>query len=327
MNQTTAGVADDLDPDIRRFQREMAAAYGRYPDFDGLPLGERRRIAEEVRAPWAAGGPVMHSAETLNVGPLGVRIRIHRPDARQVLPVLIYVHGGGWTLFSLDTHDRLMREYAARAGVAVVGIDYSLSPEAKFPRALDEIVSVVRWLRSEGAAHGLDPQRIAIGGDSAGGNLSVAANLALLRDRDAPLSAILVNYGAFDRESVYPSYQRYDGPEYNLTTAEMAVFWENYLRGAQDFGDPLASPMRAEVAGLPPTFFAIAACDVLADENRAMADRLRAAGVPVALCEYAGATHSFLEAVSISPLADRALAEASTWLAAQISVNNDNDSQ
>lgn len=327
MNQTTAGVADDLDPDIRRFQREVAAAYGRYPDFDRLPLAERRRIAEEVRAPWAAGGPVMHGTEMLNVGPSGVRIRIHRPDGRRMLPVLIYIHGGGWTMFSLDTHDRLMREYAARAGIAVVGVDYSLSPEAKFPRALDEIVSVIRWLRAEGEAHGLDPRRIAIGGDSAGGNLAVAANLALLQAGDAPLSAILVNYGAFDRKSAYPSYARYDGPEYNLTTAEMAAFWANYLRGAQDFDDPLACPMGAHVAGLAPTFFAVAACDVLADENRVMAARLVEAGVPVVYREYPGAAHSFLEAVSISALADRALAEASAWLAARIGSNNDNDSQ
>lgn len=327
MNQTTAGVADDLDPDIRRFQREMAAAYGRYPDFEQLPLGERRRIAEEVRAPWAAGGPVMHSTETLNVGAFGVRVRIHRPNAGAMLPALIYVHGGGWTMFSLDTHDRLMREYAARAGVAVVGIDYSLSPEAKFPLALDEIVSVVRWLRAEGEAHGLDPRRIAIGGDSAGANLSVAANLALVRDGKAPLSAILVNYGAFDGRADYPSYGRYDGPAYNLTTAEMAVFWANYLRDDADFGDPLACPMRADLAGLPPTFFAVAACDILADENRDMAARLAAAGVAVDFRDYAGATHSFLEAVSISPLADRALAETSEWLSGQICANNDNDSQ
>ncbi len=318
MNHTTGEVADDLDPDIRRFQREVAAAYGRYPDFDQLSLAERRRIAEEVRAPWAAGGPVMHSTEMLDVGPLGVRIRIHRPDARAGLPALIYIHGGGWTMFSLDTHDRLMREYAARVGIAVVGIDYSLSPEAKFPRALDEIVSVVGWLREAGAAHGLDPTRIAIGGDSAGGNLSVATNLALLQGGDAPLSAILVNYGAFDRTAAYPSYTRYDGPAYNLTTAEMAVFWGNYLRGTEDFANPLACPMGAELDGLPPTFFSVAACDVLADENERFAARLVEAGVPVTYREYPGATHSFLEAVSISPLADRALAEASEWLSSQI---------
>ncbi|MBB4632664.1 alpha/beta hydrolase [Sphingosinicella soli] len=314
MNPVSAGSPDDLDPDIRRFQREMAAAYGRYPDFDRLPLAERRRIAEDVRAPWAAGGPVMHDTRTLAVGADGVRVRIHRPDRRAVLPVLVYIHGGGWTMFSLDTHDRLMREYAARAGVAVIGVDYSLSPEAKFPAALGEIVSVIRWLRAEGPAHGLDSARIAIGGDSAGGNMAVATNLRLLADGDAPLTAMLVNYGALDSRPAHPGYRRYDGPAYNLTAAEMAVFWENYTRGPHDLDDPLACPMRADVAGLPPAFFAVAECDILADENRLMAARLTEAGIPAELHIYPGAAHSFLEAVSISPLAERALAESSAWL-------------
>ncbi|WP_380876088.1 acetylesterase [Sphingomonas sp. DBB INV C78] len=311
-------IADDLDPDIRRFQREMAASYGRYPDFEQLSLPERRRIAEEVRAPWTSGGPVMHRTEERLVGPLGVRIRIHRPDDKPAAPVLIYVHGGGWTMFSLDTHDRLMREYAARAGVVVVGVDYSLSPEAKFPVALDQIDSVIGWLRSEGTAHGIDPARIAIGGDSVGGNMTVAANLRLLAAGKPPLAAMLINYGAFDSRPAHPSYQRYDGPEYNLTIAEMAVFWDNYARTPADLDNPFASPIRADLAGLPPAFFAIAECDVLADENRVLAGRMIKAGVSVDLNVYMGATHSFVEAVSISPLADRALSEASAWLAARL---------
>ncbi|MGV3480090.1 MAG: alpha/beta hydrolase [Sphingobium sp.] len=308
-------IIDDLDPDIRRFQRDVAAAYGRYPDFDRLPLTERRRIAEDVRAPWAAGGPVMASTEERRVGPHGVRIRIHRPKDRGDMPILVYIHGGGWTMFSLDTHDRLMREYAARAGVAVVGVDYSLSPEAKFPVALDEIVSAIRWLRAEGAALGLDASRIAIAGDSVGGNMTITANLRLRAAGEPVLAAMLVNYGALDSRPVHPSYRRYDGPDYNLTTAEMAVFWANYARDAGDLDDPFACPMRADPAGLPPAFIAIAECDVLADENRIMAARLAEAGSAVTLRIYPGATHSFLEAVSIAPLADRALAEASAWLA------------
>lgn len=310
-----APVLDDLDPDIRRFQQEMAAGYGRYPDFDRLPLAERRQIAEDVRAPWTTGGPVMASTEECRVGPHGVRIRIHRPDDKPFLPVLVYIHGGGWTMFSLDTHDRLMREYAARAGVAVVGVDYSLSPEAKYPVALDEILSAIRWLRAEGTVHGLDPSRIAIAGDSVGGNMTIAANLRLRAAGEPMLAAMLVNYGALDSRPDHPSYRTYDGPGYNLTTAEMAVFWANYARDAADLDDPFASPMRAGLAGLPSAFFAIAECDVLADENRILALRMAEAGGDATARVYAGATHSFLEAVSISPLADRALAEASAWLA------------
>ena len=253
-------------------------------------------------------------AETVDrsAGPMQVPVRIHRPVADPSLPVLIYAHGGGWMLFSLDTHDRLMREYASRARVTVVGVDYSLAPEAKFPRPVEELVSVVRWLRSEGASAGLFPSRIAIGGDSAGGNLAVATNLALIGAGEQPLAAQLLNYGAFDPDP-RPSHGRFDGPDYNLTSHEMMDFWVNYLP-PEAASDPLARPLLADLTGLPPTFLCIAECDILSDENWEMAEALMNAGVPVTARSYAGAAHSFLEAVSISPLADRALAEASEWL-------------
>jgi acetyl esterase len=251
--------------------------------------------------------------------PGGVRVRIYRPDDGPLLPVLVYLHGGGWTLFSLDTHDRLMREYAARAGVAVVGVDYSLAPEARFPTAIEEIVEVIAWLREAGAELGLDPERTAIGGDSAGANLAFATCLAL-REVGAPLpAAMLLNYGAFDsRPADHASYLRYDGERYNLTAAEMASFWRGYLRGPEDHDNPLANVMLCDPASLPPAFFAIAACDVLADENVALASKLEAAGVETRVRVYEGAVHSFLEAVSISDLADRALDGAAEWLRARL---------
>ncbi len=309
--------AGDLDPEIRRFHHAIKGGYAAHPKGPGHTVADSRRVAELVRAPWARGGPAMAATEERRVGGLSVRVRVHRPQAGATLPVLFYVHGGGWMLFSLDTHDRLMREYAARAGVAVVGIDYSLSPEARFPRALEEIVSVIDWVRAEGASHGLDPSRAAIGGDSVGGNMSVAANL-LLREQGKPvLRAMLLNYGAFDH-AVTPSHDRYGGDGYMLGSAEMAVFWDAYLRGPGDCGNPLAVPLRADLRGLPPAFMAIARCDILLDGNVAMAAALRAAGVAVEERVYEGASHSFLEAVSISPLADRALAEASAWLAGNL---------
>ena len=215
-------------------------------------------------------------------------------------------------LFSLDTHDRLMREYAARAQVTVVGVDYSLAPEAKFPRPVEEIVSVARWVRSEGASAGLNPANIAIGGDSAGGNLAVATNLALIAAGQQPLDAQLLNYGAFDPDP-RPSHDHFGGPDYNLTSEEMTDFWVNYLP-PDAASDPLARPLLGDLSGLPPTFLCIAECDILADENWEMAEALEQAGVAVTARSYEGAAHSFLEAVSISPLADRALTEASDWL-------------
>ncbi|RAK51581.1 alpha/beta hydrolase [Phenylobacterium deserti] len=313
----------DLDPDIRRFMDITAAAYAEHPALDGLPLPEARQVFEAVRTRWRTGGPVM--AATLDdrwpTRHGQVRVRVHRPTEAGPgpAPALVYLHGGGWTIFSIDTHDRLMREYAARAGVVVVGVDYALSPEARFPVALEQVLDVVDALRRDGASVGVDPERLAIGGDSAGGNLSLAAALAL-RDGGAGevLSGLLLNYPVLDRHVAAADGDRFGGPAYMLSVDEMETFWANYLSRPQDADDPLANPARAELAGLPPVFLTIAECDVLAGQGHAAAARLVAAGVPVEARVYAGASHSFLEAVSIAPLAERALAEGAAWLRARL---------
>lgn len=308
--------ADDVDPEIRQFVIALNHGYGQFSDFDALPLPERRAAAEAVRHQWRLGGPEMARTHERTIA--GCRVRFHHPVAAdEPQPALLYVHGGGWTMFSIDTHDRLMREYAGRAGVVVIGVDYSLSPEAKFPTALDEVTTVFRWLHEHGREHGVDPDRIAIGGDSAGANLSVATSLKLKSSSEALPIAMLLNYGAFDPGEV-PSYARFDGPAYMLTVDEMNRFWRDYTTGPDTYADPFVAPLKADLRGLPPAFLAIAECDILADTSRVMADRLRTAGVDVEAPSYPGATHSFLEAVSVSSLADRAFAEASSWLAAKL---------
>ena len=304
---------DDVDPEIREFLRRMFAASAQLGAGPHLGVVERRALAEKQRAPWVAGGPVMHASEDLRVGSSQTRIRIHRPSADPDLPVLVYLHGGGWTLFSIDTHDRLMREYAGRAGCAVLGVDYSLAPEHLFPRALDEIAEVLAWLAAEGRAHGLDPARFALGGDSAGANLSLSTAIRA-REAGAPQPrGLVLNYGAFDG-APSPSFERYGDPDrYMLTGPEMDDFWLTYL-GATPVDDVLARPLHADLHRLPPAWLCVAQCDVLLDENVELARRLEAAVVPAELRIYEGATHSFLEAVAISKLADRAFAEASQWL-------------
>ena len=304
---------DDVDPQVRQFLQRLAAGYEAYPQLASAALPEARRIVEAVRAQWVQGGPEMASTEELRVGALGTRVRILRPRAAGDLPALAYFHGGGWTMFSIDTHDRLMREYAARAGIAVVAVDYSLSPEAKFPRALEEAVDVIGWLRLEGPGHGIDGSRLAVGGDSAGANLSVSSQLRLRGLGQPPVSAMLLNYGVYT-DRITPSWQCYDGPSYMLESGEMNQFWTNYLRTDADRNDPLAVPLLGDLRGLPPAFMAIAECDILLDGNRMMAQALREAGVETETRLYPGATHSFLEAMSVSDLADRALDETSDWL-------------
>ncbi|HWE45664.1 MAG TPA: alpha/beta hydrolase [Caulobacteraceae bacterium] len=317
--------ADPVDPDIRRFVREISAGFAGHPGFESAPYPQARAIAEQVRRPWREGGPVM--AQTLDLTSPGcARLRIHypkaqapeaqAPEAQALSPALVYLHGGGWTIFSIDTHDRLMREYAKRSGLVVVGIDYPLSPEAKYPTALNEIVETVRWLARDGAALGIDSRRLYIGGDSAGGNLSLATALKLRDESEGDLvKGLLLNYGAFTDACSDEAAQRYGGEDFMLGADEMRVYWANYLRTTADAAEPYACPMRASLAGLPPVFLVVAECDVLAEQSHAMAARLKDAGVAATMEVYRGATHSFLEAVSISPLADKAIADASAWLA------------
>jgi acetyl esterase len=314
--------ADPLDPQIRAFVDALAAGWARFPADGERPIGETRRIAEQVRAPWRAGGPVMAATSDIVVPTRrgDVRVRIHRPsDEPEAQPALVYLHGGGWTIFSIDTHDRIMRELAARAGVVVFGVDYALSPEAKYPHALHQVVDVVRWLRAHAGALEVDPSRIAIGGDSAGANLSAAASIAL---RDAgegdALAGMLLLYGCFTPDSSAAAISGFGAPGNLLTSEEMASFWENYLARREDASQPLAAPLRAELGGLPPAFLVAAQCDVLCEQSHAFAQRLRAAGVAADLIEYPGATHSFLEAVSIAAVAGRALADCAAWLRARL---------
>lgn len=302
---------DMADPDIRRFVDTIDAAYAEHGAPAGASMAVRRAVAERVRQPWREGGPIMVESRELDMG--GVRLRLHRPVADAKLPVMLYIHGGGWTLFSIDTHDRMMREYAARAGIAVLGIDYSLSPESKFPVALEECAAALEWIAAQAESLNLDRDRMLIGGDSAGANLSVATCL-LQRQRGRALpAAMLLNYGAFAPERT-PSYARFGAGDYSLEADEMDAFWANYVDSAEQLADPLVAPLHADLAGLPPAFLAIAECDILADCNDAFAGKLEAAGVATRAVTYQGATHSFLEAVSIAPLASRAFDEQATWI-------------
>lgn len=317
---TQAGA--DLDPAIARFIRETGEAYRQHEDLASLSNVEVRRICEAVRAPWREGGPGMVSTSERQVDTRhgAVRVRVYNPSTDNSKPALIYLHGGGWTIFSLDTHDRVMREYAARAGVVVIGVDYALSPEAKFPVALEQTVDVALWLGEAGAAIGVDPDRIAIGGDSAGGNLALCASLMLRAlGRDDLIKAMVLNYAVLDTDSTPEYRQRFGGPAYMLTPDEMTVFWTNYLTSPAERDDPLANPAKARLEGLPPAFLAIPECDLLTSQSLAMVDRLKAANVSVRAVVYPGASHSFLEAVAIAPVAGRAFDDASAWLGERFS--------
>ena len=307
----------EIDREIQQFADSILQDYERYTIPGDTSLAHRRAVAETVRKRWVQGGPDMATVSDHGVpfGESTVGVRIYDPGAKAHGPALVYLHGGGWTIFSLDTHSRLMREFAARTGFKVVGVDYSLAPEARFPVQLDEVAAVISWLATAGSELGIDPGRLAIAGDSAGANMALATCLKQREEGVAsPLRAMMLFYGAFEPGPAYDPHAPDTDPRFLLTHDEMRAFWRNYLNGPEDLANPLACPMRAEVHDLPPAFLAIADCDILLEENEVLAARLEASGVPVKSVIYPGTTHSFLEAVSIAAVSERALAESSSWL-------------
>lgn len=304
------------DPEMLAFNAMMEEVATRHPPITlALPLDAARATTEAMNLPLCEGGPVMAETSDRWLPIRGRRLmcRFHRPAAGP-LPVLVYIHGGGFVWNSVDTHDRLMRDYAAQAGCAVIGPDYALSPEAPFPQALEECAAVLRWVARHGAEWGLDPTRIVVGGDSAGANLAMGAAL-LLRETDPALklSGLLLNYGVFDADLETPSYREFaDG--YFLTREKMRFYFDCYLPRAADRLNPLASPLRADPRGLPPVVLAIAELDVLASENHAMAAKLRAAGVSVESRVFPGTAHGFLRAANHVRAARDAAAMGAGWL-------------
>ncbi|SFO34110.1 alpha/beta hydrolase fold domain-containing protein [Sphingomonas sp. OK281] len=311
---------DRLDPDIRVFTDILREDWSRHPPLDQLPTAEARQVAELVRARWTVGGPVMRQTRDVEIdtGAGALRLRIYRPDgvAAEDAPALLYIHGGGFVFFSLDTHDRLMREYADAGQFVVVGIDYPLSPEAKYPVALDHIVALVDWLGGHGTELGIDAARMAIGGDSAGANLALATCMRVRdADKNSAIRCILSNYGAFSGDVSDAAEAAYGGPHALLTQADMRYFFDQYLVSAEQCEDPYACPLSAsDVSGLPPMMMIIPALDVLAEQSFALAERLRSAGNRGCQTVYPGATHSFLEAMSIAPIARQAIQDGASWI-------------
>lgn len=304
---------DTMDPEIKAFSDQISAAWAQHPAIETLPFPEARRVAELVRAPLREGGPAMLETHdhTFEGGPVPLRYRVHIPPNARTDAALVYMHGGGFTLFSIDSHDRLMREYAAAASIPVIGLDYALSPEFRFPVALEQIVAFVQ------ATHRLPPfmdlaPDIVLGGDSAGANLALAAALRL-RDRgeDSRLRALLLNYGAFSPATTDEAEERLGGPGAVLNRAELGYFWGNYLSSSEDATNPLANLLRANLEGLPPSLLVVPDLDVLSEQSFAMADKL---GDRAEVRVYRGAIHSFLEAMATSRLARQAIAETSEWL-------------
>ena len=286
-----------LDPESQRLIDLMAAA--NRPGWNTLTPQAARELYLSLRA--GAQGP--RPAEVTVVdrtipGPAGdLPVRLYRPASAAAgakLPALVYAHGGGWVFGNLDSHDVLCAQLAIEAGIAVFHVDYRLAPEARFPGAFDDVVAALKWVAANGASVGIDPTRLAIGGDSAGGNLAAAVAI-WARDNGGPkLLMQLLAYPVTDAVARTESYRRYEDG-YGLNAITMEWFFDHYTPDKTSRSDWRVSPLRAaSLAGLPPALVVTAGYDPLRDEGRAYAWRLQQDGTQADLVEFGGMLHGFL---------------------------------
>ena len=259
---------------------------------------------------------VGHVEDRLIPGPLGdIKIRIYRPDLAGGHPVIAFFHGSGFVICSIDTHDGLCRQLCMRAEAVVVSVDYALAPERKFPAAPDDCLAAASWAADHAREFGGDPARLALAGDSAGGNLAIVTALRI-RDAGGPaIKAQLLMYPVTDYHTPgTPSYvERATG--FGLSADAMKYFFAHYLNDASEGAHPHVSPLRApSLAGLPPAYVMTAEYDPLRDEGERFAARLSAAGVETTLVRYGDVNHGFMSWVGLIDSSDRALDAACAWL-------------
>ncbi|WP_340383974.1 alpha/beta hydrolase [Streptomyces sp. SS7] len=282
--------------------------------FDLGPV-EGRKAVDEVQSGDVVV-PVVEEEWVTVGGPAGgVRVRIVRPAGVEgVLPVVLYIHGAGWVFGSAHTHDRLVRELAVGAGAAVVFPEYGLSPEVRYPVAIEQNFAVARWVVEEGASKGLDASRMAVAGDSVGGNMSAALTLMAKERGGVPLVLQVLFYPVTDASFDTASYHQF-AEGYFLRRDGMRWFWDQYTADEGERAQITASPLRATVEqlrDLPPALVITGEADVLRDEGEAYANKLRQAGVPVTAVRYQGIIHDF---VMLNALRGTQAAEAAITLA------------
>ena len=299
-----------LDPQAKAFLDQIIAIGG--PSLTAVPVDEARKMMEMLSAMRGAEVPVASAVDRTIPGPAGpIPVRVYTPNGSGPFPLLVWFHGGGWVLGSLATHDGICRSLAAGAGSVVVSVDYRLAPEHRYPAAAEDCFAATQWCAAHAGELSADAARLAIGGDSAGGNLTaVVAQMA--RDRGGPrLVFQLLVYPVTDSACDTPSY-RDNAEGYLLTAADMHWFWGHYLGDARERGrEPYASPLRADrLTGLPPALVVTAEFDPLRDEGEAYGAALAEAGVPAHVSRYDGMIHGFFGMGAVIDRANAAVREA-----------------
>jgi acetyl esterase len=302
-----------LDPGIQKVLDGMNAIEG--PPAHEVPIEQARAGHEQETAQLSGPGDEVAEVQELRVPGLGgvVPVRAYRPEGQGALPVIAYFHGGGWAVGSIDSFDAVCRALANASGAVVASVGYRLAPEHPFPAALEDCVAVTRWLGIEAHEFGADPTRLAVAGDSAGGNLAVGV-ARRLGDR---LKALALIYPVCDAGLNTPSYRDFK-ERYGLTAAGMQRYWNLYLDGADGLQAD-ASPLRADdLAGLPPTYVLTSEFDVLRDEGEALVQQLREAGVDVTHRRFEGTIHGFWRWLAATDVTREAIAEVAGALRGQL---------
>jgi len=300
-----------LDAIVQGLLDQMAA--NPMPKLWEVPPAQGRELYRAMsQALEPQGGPIGKIENTTMQGPAGqIKLRVYTPVAggAAALPGIVFFHGGGFVIGDLDTHDALCRSLANEAGARVVAVDYRLAPEHKFPAAADDCFAATKWVEQNAASLGIDPNRIAVAGDSAGGNLAAVVSLMAKKGGPRLVFQLLIYPTTQARASTESIKSFAEG--YFLERKTMEWFYDQYLPAGQDLADWRLSPLAApDVAGVPKAYVVTAGYDPLKDEGKAYADKLNRAGVAAVYTDYPGMVHGFFNMSGVVPTAREAIAEA-----------------
>ncbi|MFF3844177.1 alpha/beta hydrolase [Streptomyces sp. NPDC002328] len=299
--------------------RDVAEGFSNPPFLYEMAPADARQVLADAQAAPVGKLPVDEEWITVPAQVGDVRVRIVKPrGATGMLPVIVYMHGGGWILGDAATHDRLVRELAVGAGAALAFVEYANSPEAHYPTAIEQGYATAQWITRHGASKGLDASRMAVAGESVGGNMTAALALMAKERGDVTFVQQSMYYPVTDAAMDTESYDRF-ATGYYLTRQAMEWFWDAYTTDPAQRAEITASPNRAsteQVAGLPPAYMCVDEADVLRDEGEAYAAKLRSAGVPVTTVRYDGTIHDFmlLNALSETRATRAAIDQATAFL-------------
>ena len=297
---------------------DQAAAAGGQPFHKMTPVEARKAITALLEPFNSAPEKVAKSEKRTIPGPGGqIPVQIYTPEGKAPFPVLVYFHGGGWTVGEIASWDSFCRSLCNASGCVTVSVDYRLAPEHKFPAGPEDCYAATDWVAKNAASLGGDPARVAVGGDSAGGNLAAAVSL-MARDRGGPkIGFQLLIYPATDAGLDTPSQKQFQDDGYILSKQDMVWFWDHYLNGDKDKTNPYACPAEASsLRGLPPALVVTAGFDPLRDEGETYAARLQEAGVKAECIRYEGVTHGFVLMAAVLDEARKSIADMGAALKA-----------